>query len=91
MDPVSGAVIATLTVGSLQGIYRILRGDARRAMLPSMASLPAPVIDKGLRRPRKQLDRGVEISSTSSAITPTPSPEVEEEIVQEEILEEEVV
>jgi len=91
MDPVSGAVIATLTVGSLQGIYRILRGDARRAMLPSMASLPAPVIDKGLRRPRKQLDRGVEISSRSSAITPTPTPEVEEEIVQEEILEEEVV
>ena len=91
MDPVSGAVIATLTVGSLQGIYRILRGDARRAMLPSMASLPAPVIDKGLRRPRKQLDRGVEISSRSSAITQTPTPEVEEEIVQEEILEEEVV
>ena len=91
MDPVSGAVIATLTVGSLQGIYRILRGDARRAMLPSMASLPAPVIDKGLRRPRKQLDRGVEISSRSSAITPTATPEVEEEIVQEEILEEEVV
>lgn len=91
MDPVSGAVIATLTVGSLQGIYRILRGDARRAMLPSMASLPAPVIDKGLRRPRKQLDRGVEISSRSSAITPTPTPGVEEEIVQEEILEEEVV
>ena len=91
MDPVSGAVIATLTVGSVQGIYRILRGDARRAMLPSMASLPAPVIDKGLRRPRKQLDRGVEISSRSSAMTPTPIPEVEEEIVQEEILEEEVV
>ena len=66
MDPVSGAVIATLSVGSLQGIYRILRGDARRAMLPSMASLPAPVIDKGLRRPRKQLDRSVEISSRSS-------------------------
>ena len=91
MDPVSGAVIATLSVGSLQGIYRILRGDARRAMLPSMASLPAPVIDKGLRRPRKQLDRSVEISSRSSAITPIPTPEVEEEIVQEEILEEEVV
>lgn len=91
MDPVSGAVIATLTVGSVQGIYRILRGDARRAMLPSMASLPAPVIDKGLRRPRKQLDRGVEISSRSSAITPTPTPEMEEEIVQKEILEEEVV
>ena len=91
MDPVSGAVIATLSVGSLQGIYRILRGDARRAMLPSMASLPAPVIDKSLRRPRKQLDRSVEISSRSSAITPIPTPEVEEEIVQEEILEEEVV
>ena len=91
MDPVSGAVIATLSVGSLQGIYRILRGDARRAMLPSMASLPAPVIDKGLRRPRKQLDRSVEISSRSSAITPIPTPKVEEEIVQEEILEEEVV
>ena len=91
MDPVSGAVIATLSVGSLQGIYRILRGDARRAMLPSMASLPAPVIDKGLRRPRKQLDRSVEISSRSGAITPIPTPEVEEEIVQEEILEEEVV
>ena len=91
MDPVSGAVIATLSVGSLQGIYRILRGDARRAMLPSMASLPAPVIDKGLRRPRKQLDRSVEISSRSSAIIPIPTPEVEEEIVQEEILEEEVV
>ena len=91
MDPVSGAVISTLSVGSLQGIYRILRGDARRAMLPSMASLPAPVIDKGLRRPRKQLDRSVEISSRSSAITPIPTPEVEEEIVQEEILEEEVV
>ena len=91
MDPVSGAVIATLSVGSLQGIYRILRGDARRAMLPSMASLPAPVIDKGLRRPRKQLDRSVEISSRSSAITPIPTPEVEEEIVQEEIQEEEIV
>ena len=91
MDPVSGAVIATLSVGSLQGIYRILRGDPRRALLPSMASLPAPVIDKGLRRPRKQLDRSVEISSRSSAITPIPTPEVEEEIVQEEILEEEVV
>lgn len=84
MDPVSGAVIATLTVGSVQGIYRILRGDARRAMLPSMASLPAPVIDKGLRRPRKQLDRSVEISSTSSARTQMPTPEVEEEVVDDE-------
>ena len=91
MDPVSGAVIATLTVGSLQGIYRILRGDARRAMLPSMASLPAPVIDKGLRRPRRQLDRSVEISSRSSASTPTPTPEVVEEIVEEQVVEEEVV
>ena len=48
-------------------------------------------LTKGLRRPRKQLDRSVEISSRSSAITPIPTPEVEEEIVQEEILEEEVV
>ena len=89
MDPVSGAVIATLTVGSLQGIYRILRGDARRAMLPSMASLPAPVIDKGLRRPRRQLDRSVEISSSSSARTVTPTPEVVEEIVEEQVVEDE--
>ena len=57
MDPVSGVVIGTLAIGSVQGIYRILRGDARRAMLPSMASLPAPVLDKDIRRPRKQLDR----------------------------------
>jgi len=88
MDPISGAVIATLTVGSVQGIYRILRGDARRAMLPSMASLPAPVIDKGLRRPRKQLDRSVEISSSPSASTPMPSLEVPEEVPEEEAKEE---
>ena len=88
MDPASGAVIATLTVGSVQGIYRILRGDARRAMLPSMASLPAPVIDKGLRRPRKQLDRSVEISSSPSASTPMPSLEVPEEVPEEEAKEE---
>jgi len=94
MDPVSGAVIATLTVGSLQGIYRIIRGDARRALLPSMASLPAPLIDKGLRRPRKQLDRSVEVNTTtSSSSMPTSSPgpileEEEEPEVEETILEE---
>ena len=84
MDPVSGAVIATLTVGSVQGIYRILRGDARRAMLPSMASLPAPVIDKGLRRPRKQLDRSVEISSSMPNSSPGPALEEEETPIEEE-------
>ncbi len=94
MDPVSGVVIGTLTVGSLQGIYRIIRGDARRALLPSMASLPAPLIDKDLKRPRKQLDRSVEVNTaTSSATMPTstPGPVVEEEPpeVDETILEEE--
>ncbi len=98
MDPVSGAVIATLTVGSLQGIYRIIRGDARRALLPSMASLPAPLIDKDLRRPRKQLDRSVQVDTTTSsssmpASSPGPileeEPEIEEPII-EDIPDEEV-
>ena len=94
MDPVSGAVIATLTVGSVQGIYRILRGDARRAMLPSMASLPAPVIDKDLRRPRKRLDRSVEISAppvSSSMPESSPGPSLEEEKPEEENIEEEII
>lgn len=79
MDPVSGAVIATLTIGSAQGIYRIIRGDARRALLPSMASLPAPIVDKDLRRPRRQLDRGVELSATTTRATPQSTPvEIEE-------------
>tara|TARA_B100002052_G_scaffold47746_1_gene40694 strand:- start:2181 stop:2954 length:774 start_codon:yes stop_codon:yes gene_type:complete len=92
MDPVSGAVIATLTLGSAQGIYRIIRGDARRALLPSMASLPAPIVDKDLRRPRRQLDRGVQLSATTTRTTPQSTvekiEEVEEEPIEEEIAEE---
>jgi len=93
MDPVSGVVIATLTVGSLQGIYRIIRGDARRALLPSMASLPAPLIDKDLRRPRKQLDRSVQVdsatpSSSMPASPPGPKLEEEEPEIEDSILEE---
>tara|TARA_B100001113_G_C21034494_1_gene589480 strand:+ start:39 stop:812 length:774 start_codon:yes stop_codon:yes gene_type:complete len=84
MDPVSGAVIATLTLGSVQGIYRILRGDARRAMLPSMASLPAPVLDKDMKRPRKQLDRSVGLTTSMPASSPGPALEEENEPVDEQ-------
>ena len=85
MDPVSGVVIGTLAIGSVQGIYRILRGDARRAMLPSMASLPAPVLDKDIRRPRKQLDRSVEMRSRMPSSAPGPSPVLEEKEQVEEV------
>ena len=83
MDPISATVLATLGIGSAQGVYRILRGDARRAMLPSMASIPAPEIDRTLRRTRGGLNRDVTLSAAPVMKAPEPVEEPEPEPVQE--------
>lgn len=79
MDPISATVLATLGIGSAQGVYRILRGDARRAMLPSMASIPAPDIDRSLRRTRGGLNRDVTLSTPPVMERPEPEPAQEPE------------
>ena len=79
MDPISATVLATLGIGSAQGVYRILRGDARRAMLPSMASIPAPDIDRSLRRTRGGLNRDVTLSAAPVMESPRPQPVEEPE------------
>ncbi|MFL2977722.1 MAG: hypothetical protein ACJZ59_01485 [Candidatus Thalassarchaeaceae archaeon] len=83
MDPLSATVLATLGIGSAQGIYRILRGDARRAMLPSMASIPAPDIDKSLQRTRGGLNRSVTLGAAPVQEPPEPAPVEEPEPIEE--------